>query len=316
MKLRIVTLSYNTEGKGTGGASGPVALLRAGLSERLNEGGHTVLQPWAVQLKLEEESQYGGWNRVAVANGHLSKLIASARDEGSFVLALLADCNGILGVLGGLQRGEQMSCPSAGCVGLAGPADSGKAPTRPCRVGFVYVDAHGDYNTPDTSPSGMLGGMPVAVAAGKCLPRLRRRSGMLAPICHGDILLAGMRDLDDLERDAISEDELAVVRETDLQGRSRALNEALQRLSCNVEVLCVHVDLDILDPAVAPAAGLPSSGGLTGEELGQALSFMLADEKVGVLSVASYRADKDQEGGTLEQVMRALLLAIGEAKVK
>ncbi len=290
VNIRPITLSYNTEGKGTGGASGPEALLKAGLVQELEALGHVVLEPWAVQLSREEENEYGGWNRVALANGHLSRLVARARQEGSFVLALLADCNGLLGVLGGLQSG-------------ALPSSS---------AGFVYVDAHGDYNTPDTSPSGMLGGMPVAVAAGKCLPRLRRRSGMAAPISYQDILMAGMRDLDDLEREAIGQDGIMLVREDDLRGLTQGLRRDMSRLKSGVDVICVHVDLDILDPGAAPAAGLPSPGGLTGEELGRALSVMLACGKAAALSIASYRADKDSDGKTLEQVMESILRAFAK----
>lgn len=286
-KIQIVTLSYNMQGKGTGGASGPGALLRAGLVEELRRQGHEVPEPVSVQLSSEEEAQYGGWNRVALAGGHLCRLVKNAREEGSFILGLLADCNGCLGVLGGLQN----------------------SPGEGLRVGLVYVDAHGDYNTPDTSPSGMLGGMPVAVAAGKCLPRLRGRSGMLTPVLFSDIIMAGMRDLDELEKEAIAEDKLTVLREDDLIELGPDLKSALADLSSRVDSVYVHVDLDILDPGVAPAAGLPSPGGLTGEQLGRALAYMVSDEKVSALSLVSYRADSDEDGRTLKEVMKAILLA-------
>ncbi len=246
-------------------------------------------EPVSVQLSPEEEAQYGGWNRVALAGGHLCRLVEEARSEGSFILGLLADCNGCLGVLGGLQSKLQDS--------------------RLPKIGLVYVDAHGDYNTPDTSPSGMLGGMPVAVLAGKCLPRLRNRSGLVTSILFSDIIMAGMRDLDELEKEAIAEDELKVVRENDLIELSPDLRSALADLSARVDTIYVHVDLDILDPIVAPAAGLPSPGGLTGEQLGRALAYMVGDEKVSALSLVSYRADGDDDGRTLKEVMRAILLA-------
>ena len=154
MKIKIVTLPYNVQGKGRGGASGPGALLHTGLLESLAKQGHQVAEPTAIALTADEDSQYGGWNRVALANSHLCDAVSLImQEEASFVLGLLADCNGVLGVLGGMQKGDH--------------------PLRPRRVGLVYVDAHGDYNTPETSPSGMLGGMPVAVAAGKALHNFR-----------------------------------------------------------------------------------------------------------------------------------------------
>jgi arginase len=199
---------------------------------------------------------------------------------------LLADCNGVLGVLGGLQRGER--------------------PTWPKRVGLVWIDAHGDYNTPETSLSGMLGGMPVAVAAGKGLHRLRLRNGLKVPLQSPDIVMMGMRDLDDLERQALEEDEIEILREQDLIARSPRVSEAMERLSQREDIIYVHVDLDILDPRVAPAAGLPSPGGLTGRQLGRALKAMLAYPKVGALGVVSYRADADEDGRTLQEVLDAI----------
>lgn len=292
MKIQIVTLSYNVQGKGTGGASGPEALLRAGLVGELQRQGHEVPEPVSVQLTPDEEIQYGGWNRVALAGGHLCRLVSGARADRAFILGLLADCNGCLGVLGGLQNSRR--------DGVSGPSP---------RVGLVYVDAHGDYNTPDTSPSGMLGGMPAAVAAGKCLPRLRTRSGIATPVLCEDIVMAGMRDLDEPEKEAFLEDRLKVLREKDLIDLSPGLREAMQDLSDRADTVYVHVDLDILDPSVAPAAGLPSQGGLTGEELGLALKHMVGYEEVSALSLVSYRADQDADGRTLKEVMKSLLLA-------
>ena len=288
MKINIVTLPYNVQGKGRGGASGPDALLSAGLVESLAERGHTVSEPTAIALTTEEENQYGGWNRVTLANSHLCDAVSLiAQDESTFVLGLLADCNGVLGVLGGLQKGDH--------------------PLRPRRVGLVYIDAHGDYNTPETSPSGMLGGMPVAVAAGKALHNLRLGSGIKVPLQSPDIVLAGMRDLDPPERAMIEADGLAVIRESDLIEQSPALHEAMEYLSRREDVIYVHVDLDILDPGVAPAAGLPSPGGLTGKQLGKALAAMLSYPKVRALACVSYNSDADKDGRTLEEVARAIV---------
>jgi arginase len=294
MKIRIVTLPYNVQGKGVGGASGPAALLEGGLAGLLAEQGHEVLEPKSVEMTAAEEAEYGGWNRVGLAGGHLANLVCDARREEAFVLGLLADCNGVLGVLGGLQcsKGE-----------------------RSAQVGLVYVDAHGDYNTPETSPSGMLGGMPVAVAAGKCLHRLRIRNRLSSPIACRDIVMMGLRDLDALEREAVVEDGLEMLREDDLVSRSPAMREAMESLSGRVDLIYVHVDLDILDPSVAPAAGLPSPGGLTGEQLGAALKMLSEYPKVAALALVSYRADGDRDGGTMKEVMRAILLATSGLKL-
>ncbi len=287
MKIQVLTLPYNVQGKGIGGASGPAALLEAGLASQLLNQGHEVPAPLTVALPPEEEAQYGGWNRVGLAGGRLADLVSRAGGEASFVLGLLADCNGVLGMLGGLQL-----------------STSGGR-----RVGLVYVDAHGDYNTPETSLSGMLGGMPVAVAAGKCLHRLRIRNHLDPPLHPQDIVMMGLRDLDPLERQAVVEDGLVTLTEQDLITCSPAMHRAVVSLSARVEAVCIHVDLDILDPSVAPAAGLPSPGGLTGGQLGRALKAMIGYPKVAALSLVSYRADRDEDKRTLGEVMCAILLA-------
>ncbi|MGE5579367.1 MAG: arginase family protein [Bacillota bacterium] len=288
MKIQVIALPYNVQGKGSGGASGPGVLIRGDLLDRIARQGHELAEPRTVQMSAAEEAEYGGWNRVGLAGGHLAGMVKEARLSGAFVLGLLADCNGVLGVLGGLQ--------SAG--GTAKP-----------RVGLVYIDAHGDYNTPETSPSGMLGGMPVAVAAGKCLHRLRIRNMLENPLKPHQIVLAGMRDLDDLEREAVETDRIKIIREDDLISRSDKMHEAMRSLSETEDLIYVHVDLDILDPTVAPAAGLPSPGGLTGEQLGLALKAMLQYPKVVSLALVSYRADTDIDGRTGNEVETAILLA-------
>lgn len=287
MELAIITLPYNVDGKGSGGASGPADLLAAGLADRLQAQGHTVTDLLTVELPPEEERQYGGWNRVGLAGGHLADLTTAVRRQGKFILGLLADCNGVLGLLGGLQQARDGALPP--------------------RIGLVYIDAHGDYNTPETSPSGMLGGMPVAVAAGKALHRLRRQNKLDLPLQSPDIAMMGLRDLDALEREAIEADGIVMLSEEDLLRRSERMHRAMEALNTREDIIYIHIDLDILDPAAAPAAGLPSPGGLTGAQLGAALREMMRYPKVAALAVVSYRADADTDGRTRQEVMEVIL---------
>jgi arginase len=287
VQVSIVATPYGVELDIAGRGSGPARLLEAGLAAELEGLGHHVTGSQTVSLTHSEETAYGGWDRVATANGHLARLVAGARGRGSFVIGLLSDCNALLGMLGGLQRADD--------------------PTWPLRAGLLWIDAHADYNTPETSPSGMLGGMPVAVAAGRALPRLRSGSGMALPLQAPDIVLAGVRDVDRLEGEAIAAGGLHLISPGELTGPREVLDATLDRLAAREEVIYVHVDLDILDPAVAPAAGLPSPGGLTGEQLGRVLRAALAHPKVGALGIASYRAADDPDGATLKVVTQAIL---------
>ncbi len=319
MRVALIAQPYNVQGKGQGHGSGPEALIRAGIADRLTAQGHTVQGPATVTLTPDEEARYGGWNRVGMANGCLAGLVAAARlrpggveaggsgvardtracdsvNAQPFVVALGADCNSVLGILGGLARSVE--------------------PEWPRRVGLVWIDAHADYNTPETSPSGMLGGMPVATACGKCLPRLRRASGLRVPLQAPDVLMVGLRDVDPPEQEAIKEDGIVTLTVDDLlQGEagsdgsawSPRLKWAMDRLCAREDVVYVHVDLDILDPTLAPAAGLPAPGGISGDQLGEGLRRLLSYPKVGALALVSYGAERDEDGRTLDQVMRAAL---------
>ncbi len=287
MRIALLTLPYNTQGKGLGGGAGPAALLGAGLAEEIAAQGHLVVSPRDVILTPEEESSYGGWQRVGTANGHLARLVAAAGLDGAFVLGLFADCNSVLGMLGGLTRTQERAWPR--------------------RVGLVWVDAHGDYNTPETSPSGMLGGMPVATACGKCLSSLRERSGLRVPLQSPDVIMVGLRELDPPERQAIEADGIVTLSAEDLVTGSERMHWAMRHLSDREGLIYVHVDLDILDPEVAPAAGLPARGGITGAQLGAGLAELMAYPKVGALALVSYSPDRDPDGATRREVMTAIL---------
>jgi len=287
LKISVITQPYNTQGKGKGGGAGPGALLQSGLIEALSEQGHDVSGPLAVELTADEEQAYGDWSRVAVANSHLADLVSEANSGGAFALGLFADCNSVLGTLGGLARSPD--------------------PAWPRRVGLIWIDAHADYNTPETSPSGMLGGMPVAIACGKCLEVLRHKSGLRVPLQSPDVVMIGLRDVDPLEREALQRDRIAALTVDDLLTGSERLSWAMENLSAREDLLYVHVDLDILDPELAPAAGLPSPGGISGEELGNGLGHLLSYPKVRALALVSYKADRDETGETLSQVIDAIL---------
>src|SRR5262249_5286855 len=141
-----------------------------------------------VSLNAEEEKAYGAWNRLALANGQLSKLVANERRDGYLPVGLLANCSALAGMLSGLQH----SGPNA----------------RTLRVGLVFIDAHGDFNTPETTLSGMLGGMPVAIAAGLGLTRMRLKAGLGPALSPRHIVEAGVRDTDPLEQDLLDRSEI------------------------------------------------------------------------------------------------------------
>jgi len=138
----------------------PNALEEGGLLQLLEEWGCTVEDRKTAALTEEEEKAYGARYRMALASSHLADIVADQIRGGLLPVGLLSNCNGLMGMLAGHQNAGQ---------------------GKPLRVGLVWIDAHGDFNTPETSLSGMLGGMPVAVSTGLCLHHIRRACGLDPP---------------------------------------------------------------------------------------------------------------------------------------
>ncbi len=155
-------------------------------------------------------------------------------------MGLLANCSALMGMLGGLQH--------------SGPG------ARPLRVGLVFIDAHGDFNTPETTLSGMLGGMPVSISAGLALQRLRLKSGLDPALPEPHIVLGGVRDTDPLEQDLLDRSAVQFLSVADIRAAAEAVDRQMQRLSSLTDVIYVHVDMDVLDPAGGERASAHGSG--------------------------------------------------------
>lgn len=285
VRIGIVTLPYNQDTRGVGSGKGPEVILASGLMEELRGQGDDVIGPFVAELTDEDQKERGGWKAVGLHGRHLKERVAETLGQGAFLLVLEGDCNASIGVIAGLkQYGERHRMP---------------------RVGMAWIDAHGDINTPETSLSGMLGGMPVAVSLGWCLPRIRDDIGM-TPLSADYLVLMALRDVDPLERDLIDRVAIAEVTEQEVRERSERFHITMQQLSDRIDLLYVHVDLDVLDPVESPGMGLPAPHGLTSVELAEALTVILRGPKVVALGIASYGQDRDPDRRGLASVKRLI----------
>ena len=268
-------------------SGGPRYLEVGGIRQTLTSGGVELKPVSQVALTAEEEPQYGERRRLGMANTHLADIVARNEQEGYLSVGLLANCSSLMGMLAGLQQSD----PSG----------------RPLKVGLVFIDAHGDFNTPETSLSGMLGGMPVAVSAGLALWRLREWSGLEEPIAAEHIVLGAARDLDPLERDLVEEHELARLSTDDFRQRSTRMHEEMERLSRETDIIYVHIDMDVLDPREVPGHPLTVAGGPTSRELADALTEMFRYRKVAALGIASTPYDDRDPDGVSRQAANNLI---------
>jgi arginase len=245
----------------------PDDLAGGGIEKVIASLGCSIGHIDTVSLTAKEEKQYGEWQRLALANAHLGETVASRIREGSVAIGLLANCSSLMGMLGGVQH-------------------SG-ATSRPLRVGLVWIDAHGDFNTPETTLSGMLGGMPVAISAGLCLSRLRTVSGLDPALPPSYITMAGVRDTDPLEQELLDRHQIEMISSAELIEPGDAIRQQMNRLSALTDTIYVHVDMDVLEPREVSGHGLTVPGGPSSQELASALTLMFSYPKVAALGIAS-----------------------------
>jgi arginase len=167
-------------------------------------------------------------------------------------------------------------------------------------LAVVWIDAHGDLNTPQTSPSGFLGGMPFAIMLGWCHDALRLAAGLEPPAAAERAALVGARDLDPGEREAVGRSRLVVAAD---------VATALAGLPAAAPVH-LHLDGDVLDPAVAPGVDFPAPGGWSGERLAAELEELAATGRIAGVSVCCGNPRRDPDGRSaraLADAVRPLL---------
>ncbi|HEY2378121.1 MAG TPA: arginase family protein [Gemmatimonadaceae bacterium] len=210
-----------------GTSVGPTTMADGGIQPRLAAAGATV-RLFEVKLTAQEDTEYGGWKRLSMALGHFADIVAENERQGWFTVGLEATCPSMPGLVGGLQH---------------------SGPTRdPIRVGMLWLDAHPDFNTPETTRSGNLGGMPVAVATGRALQRMRVEAKLDPPLADRDVVMGGVRLTDPLEQELLDKSVIAQLSVDDLRNMTPAVFAQLDRLSRAVDKIYVHIDMDVLDP--------------------------------------------------------------------
>ena len=183
-------------------------------------------------------------------------------------------------------------------------------------MGLIWIDAHGDFNTPETCLSGWLGGMPVSLAAGQSLQRMRRTAGLDPAIPTRNIVMMGLRDVDPLEQVLIDESHITTVSPADMVGRTDTMTEAVACLAERVAVIYLHVDLDILDATAIPGSFFETAGGPTAEEVAEVLRELTSHPKVGALGIASFPTAEEGRTTSLRSAMtliRAALEGLGRS---
>lgn len=258
--------------------AGPDIMENNGLYELLDELGVTITETATARLTEEEEKEYGTIYRLGLASGHMAEIVSNTIKRGDFSLALISNCIGLMGVLGGVQK-------------------SGNG--QPLRVGLVYFDAHADINTPETTRSGLMGGMPVASATGICFHRLRRQAGLEVALPTRYITYVGVREVDALEYEILDRSDVEYITVDDVKTMSPMIKQQMDRLSRITDLIYIHIDTDVLNPGEMPGHTTPEPNGFSSEQLAECLKVMCAYPSVACLGVASMPTVADPESVTI-----------------
>ena len=180
--------------------------------------------------------------------------------------------------------------------------------------GLLWIDAHGDFNTPESSPSGNIHGMPLAALLGRGAPELVNIGRPGPKLRPTEVVLFGVRDLDDQERVLLKESGITIYTMRDIDERSIpvVLHETLDRLH-HLPRLHISLDLDCLDPWDAPGVGTPIPGGFTYREAHLIMELLYDSGKVGSIDVVEINPILDQKNHTANQAAELLASLLGKA---
>jgi arginase len=180
-------------------------------------------------------------------------------------------------------------------------------------LGLLWVDAHGDLNTPDTTPSGNLHGMPASVLMGRGEPSLVNLAGFAPKVKPENFVLMGVRDLDQGEREYINTNGVTAytMKDIDMWGLGEIARRAFEKVSRNTKGVVVSFDMDVCDPNLAPAVGTPVRGGATLREAHLAMEIVHDSGAMVAMDLVEINPILDRQNQTAELCAELIASAFG-----
>jgi arginase len=264
LKIRILGVPLDLGQERRGVDMGPSAVRAAGLNSALKSLGHHVEDAGNINVKIPEMQHFGDrrakyLNEIAETSQEVAHRIYQTLEAGLFPLSLGGDHSVAIGTQAGAAKFYR---------------DRGQA------IGCIWIDAHADMNTPESSPSGNVHGMPFATTLGLGPDSLTKIFGYAPKIQANKCVLIGVRDLDSRERRLVRESGVNVftMRALDELGMRAVMEKSLELVDTGTAGFVVSFDMDAVDPDEAPGVGTPVRGGITFREAHLAME-MIADSK-------------------------------------
>jgi arginase len=273
--VSIFAVPYDAGHRGLRMGAGPTHLLSNGMEEQLETMGHRTRSE-----VLEASNPF----RAEIATafelfGFVAERVRESAASEDFPLVLSGNCNATVGAIAGL---------------------AGAFPEE--EVGIVWFDGHADFNTPETTTTGSLDGMGLAIVVGQGWANMTSTIPYFRPVREENAVLVGGRDASPIEKERLRASNVTIVEERHVRpaGGWEALGAALDELGDRVRRVHVHLDLDVLDPeAVGPANEFAAEGGMLAEEAESCVGAIRERFEIASATVASYDPSFDHEGRVL-----------------
>jgi arginase len=294
MRISLLGVPMDLGADRRGVDMGPSAIRYAGLSDKLRALGHEVEELGAIPVPGPEVHPPGDprlkyLDPIVAVCAATADRVAASLEVGRLPIILGGDHSIALGSVGGAARAR-------GAVGL------------------LWLDAHGDFNTSETTPSGNIHGMILAALAGLGDPRLVNAAGPGPHVDPRRIAVVGARSLDPGERALLrgSGAQVYTMADIDRRGMAHVMREALGHVGAGAAAVHVSLDMDVVDPREAPGVGTPVPGGITYREAHLALELIAADGRLSSLDVVEVNPILDQENRTAALAAELVLSAVGK----
>jgi arginase len=269
------------------------AIRYAGLQAGLQRLGHDVVDLGNVRASLAEQGEAGDprlkhLDEILAASLDLAALVAEARADERLPLILGGDHSIALGSIAGAARGRSL--------------------------GVLWIDAHGDYNTHETTPSGNIHGMPLAASCGLGDSRLVDLAYPGPKVDPRHVALVGVRDLDEPEKALLRHAGVSVftMQHIDRQGMDQVMAAALKIVSNGTDGVLASLDLDVLDPREAPGVRTPVAGGISYREAHLIMELLAESGHMVALDLVEVNPILDRENGTARLAAELALSALGK----
>jgi arginase len=276
--VSLIQVPYHAGDESVGSSNGPQRLLEAGADEVLTARG--------IAVTLERVDRGGPFRDTATSaarvNRQLADRVRRAVDAGQLPLVLSGSCNSSMGVLAGFDH---------------------------VRCGAVWLDAHGDFNTPETTVSGFFAGMSMAVITGHCYRNYWAQIGDSTPLVEDTIIMYGVRDLwPEAERERLERSAIRVVEWRNGRPQGDVL-APLDELARRVDEIYLHIDFDSFAPEIAPGiVDEPAPGGLSLRDAEEIVRGTAERFPIRAATLATFTPDRDKRGKTLQVALRMVEL--------